>query len=956
MFRRLILIFSLCFGASIWSQFSNAPGTPSIINFTEEAVNNDLTTYDISQNQNGIMYFATPSGLLEFDGVRWRNYVHELESDLRAVLYKDAQHIYTAGHGGFGYWGVNSVGVLEYTRLFLKLPKKKAPLLPMFSRIIEINGKIIFQSFQQIFIYNPTTNELNTIHAKKGFNFIFYSKGRAFIQETGIGLFELKGNELLLVKGTEDTPLHILNVFVKKKNELLVVTKNNGFWSLKDAVFKKKKWKINTIIEEHLVNDIRMFQKDKFVIGTLRKGVYVVSSQGKVLIHQEKSNGLLENTIRKIFIDQNENIWLGMDNGLSYLQISSNTSYLLDYEGAFGTVYTSHLEGTSLYLGTNQGLFVKKTGVPNARIDLIDNSIGQIWEIEKIDDQILVGAHKGVSVLENNKLKLLYKQGGAWVFKKHPKLKDVLYVGFYSGIAVFKRTNGNWVFEKKWNNYGESSRFIAFDKYGDLWVTHPAKGYYRLSLSDDGLDLENYEFYGISTKQVATYAYICKIDEDLVFYNPKGYFSYDPIDNSFVPQKYSAQLFKNINGINSIVQNGNVFWYSTPKEIGYILRARNRFNNVRNPFYSIRNKHLNDFNKFEKINDSVFGIGINNGIVFHNINTSDIDLEKEVPIIRSIQFISKTDTLTSRLSERELKNIPNDNNFLKVAIALPKTPLANSYKIQYKLNGLNTSWSDWQFVSELSFPGLTPGDYALELRSGGEGETTSDIVRKEFHINSPWYLTKLVFAFYAILLLGGHGLYRLYFKNKNLKQIRTLKQIELDKRKSQEEKFKLEKLESERELMLLREENLGLEIKKKDAALASATLNNIKKNELLTDLVIDINKIDNELLNSSLHLPVKKVINKIKSNLLNKEDWLTFQLHFNNLHAQFFDKLREKHPDLSSNEIKLSAYLKLNLSSKEIAALMHVAITSVEQGRYRLRKKINLNKDVNLVNYIQDIS
>jgi DNA-binding CsgD family transcriptional regulator len=109
------------------------------------------------------------------------------------------------------------------------------------------------------------------------------------------------------------------------------------------------------------------------------------------------------------------------------------------------------------------------------------------------------------------------------------------------------------------------------------------------------------------------------------------------------------------------------------------------------------------------------------------------------------------------------------------------------------------------------------------------------------------------------------------------------------------------------------------------------------------------------LVNSSLHLPVKKVIKKINSNLLDKEDWLTFQLHFNNSHTQFFQKLREKHPDLSSNEIKLSAYLKLNLSSKEIASLMHVAITSIEQSRYRLRKKINLDKDVNLVNYIQNI-
>ena len=166
----------------MWSQFSKAPGTPIIMNFTEEAVNNDLTTYDISQNQNGIMYFATPSGLLEFDGVRWENYVHRLESDLRAVLYKDAQHIYTAGHGGFGYWGVNNVGVLEYTRLFFKLPEKKAPLLPIFSRIIEIKGKIIFQSF---------FGKLLIISLSWSFSFHMLSEIRHLIWDLGYG-FDLK--------------------------------------------------------------------------------------------------------------------------------------------------------------------------------------------------------------------------------------------------------------------------------------------------------------------------------------------------------------------------------------------------------------------------------------------------------------------------------------------------------------------------------------------------------------------------------------------------------------------------------------------------------------------------------------------------------------------------------------------------------------------------------------------
>ncbi len=204
-----------------------------------------------------------------------------------------------------------------------------------------------------------------------------------------------------------------------------------------------------------------------------------------------------------------------------------------------------------------------------------------------------------------------------------------------------------------------------------------------------------------------------------------------------------------------------------------------------------------------------------------------------------------------------------------------------------------------------------------------------------------------------LLFVFINFIYRNYFKRKNLNQIAILKSEEEGKRKYQEEKFQLDTLEAERKMSVLREENLNLEIKKKNSELASSTLNNIKKNELLNNLIIDIEKIDKNILNSSLHSPIKNVLNKINKHLIDKDDWLAFELHFRHAHASFFGKLRVKHPELSSNEIKLSAYLKLNLSSKEIASLMNISIKSVEQGRWRLRKKLDLSKDSSLVLYIQ---
>jgi len=951
--RKLIFLVLLIISNTISAQYTQTPGIPFIKNFTEESTNQNLTIYDISQSSNGIMYFATAGALLEYDGIRWRSYTAGKESDLRSVLYKDDQHIYTSGHGGFGYWSTKGTGKLKYTRLFFKEPSKEAPLLPVFSRIKEVKGKILFQTFQQIFIYDPVKNTLDSISAFKGFNLLFSSKDRAFIQDSGMGLFEITENNRSLLKGTDRVNLHIIGVVAQNTEELLVVTRDNGIWGWKNKVFSKKQWIVNDVIEKHLANNVQILDNNCLVIGTIRNGVYIVSPQGKILFHIEKNNGIVDNTVRSLFVDLNQNLWLGMEQGLSYAQINSNTSYLIDTEGEFGTVYASHLKDSLLYLGTNQGLFAKNILDSQSVPKLIDNGIGQVWEIEEVNNQILVGTHEGVFSIDNKKIQPIHYEGGAWIFRKHPKFNDILYVGFYSGVAVFKYTDGVWQFMDKWENYGESSRFIEFDKYGHMWVAHPSKGYYRLRLSDDGMRLQEFEFYGESTNYVDTYAILCKIDTDLVFYNPKGFFNYDPIDNTFVKAKYPAEVFKDVKGINSIAQHDNIFWYSTSKSLGYVLRNRNQFNTIEEPFYSIRNKHLNDFNKFKKINDSVFGIGINNGMFFHKINNQELDVHKASPIFRSIELISTTDTIVAPINQDEKLEVPHSNNFIKVSIALPKMALANSKKIQYKLTGLNEEWSNWEHLSELNFPGLSSGDYILELRSGDEKEINPETISMAFYIRSPWYLTNLAYGVYALLLLLINLVYRAYFKRKSKKQMAILKLKEQQKRQRQEEKFELDRLEAERKMLILREENLSLEIKKKNSELASSTLNNIKKNELLSDLIEDIEKIDKDVLNSSLHSPIKKVIKKINNHLVDKDDWLTFELHFSNAHADFFDKLREKHNNLSSSEIKLSAYLKLNLSSKEIASLMNISIKSVEQGRWRLRKKLDLPKDASLTNYIQ---
>ena len=641
------------------------------------------------------MYFANPGYLLEYDGFSFKNYFVKDRSDLRAVLYEDDSHIYTAGIGGFGFWSKNKKGILEYSSLYFKYPNKQAPLLPVFLNIVSAKGTIFFQSFQQIYTYNPKNNDLNNISAIKGFSKLFSSNNRVFVQDVSIGLFEIIDSNKTFIKGSENISFDIIGVFEDNTHGLLLATKNNGFWNLKNGVLQKKSWQINEEIQKSIITDVKKYQKNRLIIGSLRNGFYIISKEGRIQAHFNRDNGIANNAIRKLFVDNNDNIWLGTESGISYIEINSNTKYLLDTKNGFGTVYSSFLKDSSLYLGTYQGLFVKNIKNSFSDPKLLNNSTEQIWRIDEIDGQLIVGSDKGLSVVRDNSLKTIHLEGGAWSFIKHPKIKDLLYVGFYSGIAVFEKVNNQWSFVEKFQNFGESSRFLEFDQFGQLWVAHPSKGYYRLTLSTDGKELNDVEFYGVENSNVTPYAYFCKIDGSLIFYNPKGFFSYDAIDNAFTKAKYPSEIFKGLTNINYISQDENIFWYSTPNSLGYVVRSGNDFKKVQEPFHTIWDSNLKDFNNVKKLNNSIYAIGIDNGLVFHKIHKTIHKKSQVKPTIKSLEFISSKDTITAPIIfEKELK-IPYSNNFLKIKLALPNNPLSNSRQFQYKLNGLENQWSHW---------------------------------------------------------------------------------------------------------------------------------------------------------------------------------------------------------------------------------------------------------------------
>jgi hypothetical protein len=186
-----------------------------------------------------------------------------------------------------------------------------------------------------------------------------------------------------------------------------------------------------------------------------------------------------------------------------------------------------------------------------------------------------------------------------------------------------------------------------------------------------------------------------------------------------------------------------------------------------------------------------------------------------------------------------------------------------------------------------------------------------------------------IYALLAILLLIGFEKFNRNRLDKQRKQLEAEKERELARQRT----------ETEREILLL-------EVDNKNRELSNAAFNLIRKNEAMQSL-------KDELLSSAKNTKaLDKIIRHIDEHLEGDHDWEIFEASFNRVHDDFIKRLLLQFPELTPGDLRLAAYLKMNLASKEIAPLFNISVRGVENKRYRLRKKIGLSEEDNLTEFI----
>ncbi|WP_350287668.1 triple tyrosine motif-containing protein [uncultured Croceitalea sp.] len=906
---------------------------PPIQNFTPVDYEGENQNWDISQSTSSkLIYIANNKGLLEYNGARWRLYPSPNESIMRSVEIID-DRIYTGCYMEFGYWQKDSLNQLKYNSLSKKL---KFPLIEdeEFWNIEVIGDLRVFQSKKAIYILNKE-EIVNRIDTKSTITKVFKVGQTIYFQRLGKGLFTIKyGQDQLVSDASVVKDDEIVSMF-QNESETLVVTQNNGFYSLNaDGRMDQLPFlKDDNYTNFSFYKAVRL-KDGKFVLGTISNGLVYLNKDGVFEKMIDQNNGLSNNTVLSIYEDDKRNVWLGLDNGVAVINTEAPFRVFNDDRGVLGSIYAAALKDDILYLGTNQGLFYKNTRT-GARFQFIRGTQGQVWSLKTIEGTLFCGHHTGTFIVKGESVAKIANIPGTWGVSTIYGNPDLLLQGNYNGLYILERSESTWRLRNKIKGFNNSSRYFESSE-DEIFVNHEYNGIFRLKVDSTFFEVQEVEK---DTLIRGANSGLVRHKNDILYAYKKGILKYDETENRFVNDSVLDRLYAEDDyESGKMIFHGDadklwVFTSSGIKFLTYDILSNEPKLQTINLTKEVRNGILGYENIINTDGDTYL-VGTTSGYITFDSKSNSVD-DFEV-FIADIALMDKVNR-NSYLDE-SFNTLGSDQNSLEFSFYTPEFNKLLKTQYRFKLEGLYDYWSGWSKDYSVTFENLPHGAYTFKVQSKIGEKVSTNTASYGFTIAKPWYISNLMLLVYAIALIFFsifmHNVYRSYYRRQRAKLIAQNQQ-----------ELAFAKVQSEKEIINIKNQQLQLEYKSKSKELAASTMSIIKKNELLSI-------IKDELLQIDQKAPIQPVIQIIDKNLKQNDDWELFKEAFNNADSTFLKKIKELHPTLSPNDLKLCAYLRLNLSSKEIAQLLHISPRSVEIKRYRLRKKMNLEHEKNLVNYI----
>lgn len=907
---------------------------PPISHFSSDVYQAGNQNWSIAQSDIDFIYIANNDGLLEYNGAYWSLYPSPNNSIVRAVAAIDGK-VYTGNYMDFGVWERNEYSQLVYRSLLDEL-KLDAIEDEQFWSIIQKDKWILFQSFNRIIIYDTLLGNAKAIMAENSISKVFEAKDVIYFHDNKYGIYSILNGEKQLVNDDPILRDEIIIGIFELNGKLLLFTQTSGILVLDGDHLTTWDVGINETLRTFSLYSVIRLSDGGFAIGTISNGLLILDANGNTKYRIDEKNGLGDNTVLSVWEDKSRNIWLGLNNGIDCINLDSRFTFYSDPEGKLGTAYSSAIFNGRQYMGTNQGLFSRMID-RDEDYELIPGTEGQVWMLGVINDELFAGHHLGTFIIEDDSARLVADVEGTWDIKQIPGNDSLLLQGNYSGLHILENNNGVWKLRNKIAGFDISSKHFELASSGRIIVSHEYKGVFVINVTPDYREIT--DFSRNSSVDRSSNSSLVAFNDQILYGAEFGIFKYEYESNTFIKDTILSKVFENdvyVTG-KMVVDDVGQLWIFTRKQLNKVQLGSlaNEYVIEEIPISISYRTNLKGYENIYHQGDDRYLLGTAHGyLMLDNKKEADFDTGIVVTEVR----MGGEDGRMNPVDMTEEAKFDSENNFVQISYAIPEFNKYLEAEYQYILKGRREAhWSGWTQEFSQRFENLDYGTYSFEVRGRIGNYELDNVAVYEFEIKKPWYASTQAIIIYILLGLIAaiiiNYFYKLYYRRQQQKVMDETNR-----------EMKLKELASEQEIMRLNNESLNRDIESRNRELAVATMNMVKNNNVLQS-------IKNEILKNDGDVKSQSVIKIIDNSLNSKEDWKFFEEAFNHADKDFFKKVKSRHPDLTSNDLRLCVYLRLNLTSKEIAPLLNISPRSVEIKRYRLRKKINLEREINLNEY-----
>lgn len=749
--KSIIVSLILLISSNIWAQLDTL-GLPIITNYEARTYKAHYQNWDAAQAANGMMFFANTNGVLSFTGADWNLFQLPNKPVITSIHKTDDNRIFVGGIKTFGYL---------------------------------TNDSTFNVSFKEIIHPNDFDSSDPVIWDIKSLKQTVWAR-------TVLNLFKINENKVDTFKS--DYP--IIDFFIEDNNKVFIGTPNGlsvleshtlkqdssgifliKFFEKNDSIFAlSKKHKLYTIINDTLqfYSDFKFspqnpynisFFNNNYLLFPTDVGLYITDLKGNIYFEFNKKLGLVNSTIKNVFIDNMNNIWALTSKGISYIEISSPIQ-IIDDRSAIETTNPTFFKyyNNTIYVGTGTNV-LKLNDEKNGLYKVTNDLEGQSWEAIEIGNDLYIANRKNLIRISNKERKT-YTISNIWTIIKSEIDSNDYILGTTNGLFLYNYNRDSLKFVKKIDNFKFSSRKIMFDKNKNLWVGNDIICKLKFDNDYNIIKIDTLNANNGLTNNSSINFFNWK--DTVLISTYKTLFMYDELNDTIHPyHKITDKFIKNKN--KDILQLVNIdddnnFWFEYKKEdftteVLCITEKNNVF--VETNQYLKRLNNIG-FSCFSQFSSSHYVIGTPDFFAFFKNDTNYKITTSVLPIINKITFYKK-DTIvfnninltpTNDSNSISNYNVSYKNNNVKFNYSFPFFIESEQTTYTYMLKGYDEKWSDWTTQNFKEYTDLPFGNYIFLVKAKNIYGIESSISEFGFSISKPWYKTILAYFIYVILFFG----------------------------------------------------------------------------------------------------------------------------------------------------------------------------------------------------------